>query len=84
MYQQHFGLSEKPFSLTPDTQFFFNKNSHREALNTMLLALKHSEGFIKIVGEVGTGKTLLCRKLLSSLDEGFITAYIPQPLFNTR
>ncbi len=79
MYQQHFGLHEKPFSLTPDTQFFFNRQSHREALNTMLLALQHSEGFIKIVGEVGTGKTLLCRKLLSSLDDHFITAYIPNP-----
>ena len=79
MYRQHFGLSEKPFSLTPDTQFFFNQHSHREALNTMLLALRHSEGFIKIVGEVGTGKTLLCRKLLASLGDDFLTAYIPNP-----
>lgn len=81
MYARHFGLHEKPFSLTPDTSFFYNNKSHREALNTMLLALKHSEGFIKIVGEVGTGKTLLCRKLLSILGkhQHFITAYIPNP-----
>jgi len=79
MYRQHFGLQEHPFSLTPDTQFFFNNPSHREVLSTLLLALKHSEGFIKIVGEVGTGKTLLCRKLLASLGEGFLTAYIPNP-----
>jgi len=79
VYLQHFGLDEKPFSLTPDTQFFFNRHSHRDALNTMLLALRHTEGFLKIVGEVGTGKTLLCRKLLASLDESFITAYIPNP-----
>lgn len=79
MYRQHFGLAEHPFSLTPDTQFFFNSQSHREVLSTLLLALRHSEGFIKIVGEVGTGKTLLCRKLLASLGDNFLTAYIPNP-----
>ena len=79
MYRQHFGLQEHPFSLTPDTQFYFNSQSHREVLSTLLLALRHSEGFIKIVGEVGTGKTLLSRKLLASLGENFITAYIPNP-----
>lgn len=79
MYRQHFGLKEHPFSLTPDTQFFFNSQSHREVLSTLLLALRHSEGFIKIVGEVGTGKTLLSRKLLASLGDNFITAYIPNP-----
>lgn len=79
MYQQYYGLHEMPFSLTPDTQFFFDSNGHREVFNTLVLALRHSEGFIKIVGEVGTGKTLLCRKLLASLDARFITAYIPNP-----
>ncbi len=79
MYRQHFGLVEHPFSLTPDTQFFFNSQSHREVLSTLLLALRHSEGFIKIVGEVGTGKTLLSRKLLASLGDNFLTAYIPNP-----
>jgi MSHA biogenesis protein MshM len=79
MYLRHFRLREQPFSLTPDTQFFFDNQSHREVFNTLLLALRHSEGFIKIVGEVGTGKTLLCRKLLASLGPGFISAYIPNP-----
>jgi MSHA biogenesis protein MshM len=79
MYRQHFGLQEHPFSLTPDTQFFFNNQSHREVLSTLLLALRHSEGFIKIVGEVGTGKTLLSRKLLASLGDTYLTAYIPNP-----
>lgn len=79
MYYNFFGFKERPFSLTPDTQFFLNQQSHREALNTMLVALRHSEGFIKIVGEVGTGKTLLCRILLSRLGPGFVTAYIPNP-----
>lgn len=79
MYQDFYRFEEMPFTLTPNTQFFFNQHSHREALNTMLLALRHSEGFIKIVGEVGTGKTLLCRKLLSLLDQHLITIYIPNP-----
>lgn len=79
MYQKYFGLRERPFSLTPDTQFFFDNQSHREVLNTLLLTLRHSEGFIKIVGEVGTGKTLLSRKLLSSLGSEFIAVYIPNP-----
>lgn len=79
MYQEFFQFRQMPFTLTPNTEFFFNQHSHREALNTMLVALRHSEGFIKIVGEVGTGKTLLCRKLLSLLDDHFLTAYIPNP-----
>ncbi len=82
MYQQHFRLAEPPFSLTPDPQFFLNQQSHREALNTMLVALQHCEGFIKVVGEVGTGKTLLCRILLSRLRNQFVTAYIPNPYLN--
>lgn len=79
MYNEFFKFSETPFSLTPDTSFFLNEQSHRDALNTMLLALKHCEGFIKVVGEVGTGKTLLGRILLSRLSAGFKTIYIPNP-----
>jgi len=79
MYKNFYQFEQMPFSLTPNTKFFFDHQTHREALNTLLVALRHSEGFIKIVGEVGTGKTLLCRKLLASLDESFLTAYIPNP-----
>lgn len=81
MYLNFFQFSERPFSLTPDTQFFMNQQSHRGALNTLLVSLKHCEGFIKVVGEVGTGKTLLCRILLSHLSQNktYITAYIPNP-----
>jgi len=79
MYQKFFGFAERPFSLTPDTSFFIGQQSHKDALNTMLMALRHCEGFIKIVGEVGTGKTLLCRMLLSRLSSNFVTAYIPNP-----
>jgi MSHA biogenesis protein MshM len=82
MYQQHFGLKEFPFALTPDTGFFFNYRDHLEALNVLMVALRAGEGFIKVTGEVGTGKTLLCRKLLNSLDEAFVTAYVPNPFLD--
>ena len=70
MYLQHFGLREAPFSLTPDTSFFFAYSSYQEALNTLLVAARSGEGFIKITGEVGAGKTLLCRKFLATLNQG--------------
>ena len=79
MYLQHFGLVEYPFGLTPNTQFFCPLPRHQEALNVLLVALHGGEGFIKITGEIGTGKTMLCRKLLNELDDRFITAYIPNP-----
>ena len=81
MYLDHFGLRDLPFRLTPDTSYFFNAGGHQEALNVLLLALRSGEGFIKVTGEVGTGKTLLCRMLLNSLgDDQYCTAYIPNPL----
>lgn len=80
MYTDHFGLSELPFTLTPNTHFFLNMPTHHEALNLMLVALAGGDGFVKVVGEVGTGKTLLCRKLLNALDsDNYVTAYIPNP-----
>ncbi len=82
MYLQHFGLDEPPFTLTPDTDFFFNHGSYQEALNVLLVALQGGEGFIKVIGEVGTGKTLLCRQLLKLLDDNYVTAYIPNPFLN--
>ncbi len=80
MYTEHFGFRELPFSITPDTQFFFGHSSYQEALNTLLIAVRSGEGFIKVVGEVGTGKTLLCRKFLNTLEaDGLVTAYVPNP-----
>lgn len=79
MYLYHFGLRELPFTLTPNTNFFLGLESHNEAFAVLLTALKTGEGFIKVIGEVGTGKTLLCRKLLNEIPEHFITAYIPNP-----
>jgi len=79
MYEQYYGLSEKPFSLTPDTDFFYQSFTHQEALNVLMIAIKSGDGFIKVTGEVGTGKTLLCRKLLDALDKQYNTVYIPNP-----
>jgi MSHA biogenesis protein MshM len=84
MYAAHFGLRELPFGITPDTSFFFGSPRSQEALNTLLVAARGGEGFIKITGEVGTGKTLLCRKFMATLGEGFVTAYIPNPYLEPR
>jgi len=79
MYRQYFGLQEAPFRLTPDTAYYYAYPDHQEALNVLNVALQMGEGFLKVTGEVGTGKTLLCRRLLNSLDDGFTSAYIPNP-----
>src|SRR6267378_1482822 len=65
MYLTHFGLNAAPFALTPDTAFAFSSRAQREALDTLVLAVDGGEGFIKITGEVGTGKTLLCGRFLA-------------------
>jgi MSHA biogenesis protein MshM len=83
-YLKHFGLRELPFGITPDTSYFFACRSVREALNTLLIAVANGEGFIKITGEVGTGKTLLCRKFLSTLGPNWVSAYIPNPNLEPR
>ena len=79
MYEAHFGLREMPFSITPDTSFAFAGRQHQNALNTLLVAVRNLEGFIKITGEVGAGKTLLCRRFLALRDSDCATAYIPNP-----
>ena len=83
VYQDHFGLRSAPFGLTPDTDFFFARASHQAALNTLLVALRSGEGFLKVTGEIGLGKTTLCRRLLRALaEEGeskWTTAYLPHP-----
>ncbi len=81
MYLYHFGMQRLPFGLTPDTAYFCELPGHRAALNVLHVALASGEGFIKITGEVGTGKTLLCRKLLSDLDASPSAA---SPLKNPR
>ena len=79
MYLEHFKLKKPPFTLTPNTDFFCELPTHQEALTVLMLSLQQGEGFIKIVGEVGTGKTLLCRILLNNLTDDYVSAYIPNP-----
>ncbi len=76
MYLKHFGFNEFPFSLTPNLRFFCGLEAYKEALDVITVSLQNGEGFIKITGEVGTGKTLLCRKLLNSLGNEYVTVYI--------
>ncbi len=80
MYEEFYGLREKPFSLTPDTDFFYRDRVHQEALNVLTVALNSGEGFVQVVGDVGTGKTLLCRQFLHMLQKTHTTAYLPNPL----
>lgn len=82
MYLEHFKLEKFPFDLVPNTEFYYNLPEHQKALNVILIGLKNGEGFIKIIGEVGTGKTLLCRKVLNALNQNYVTAYIPIPDLN--
>jgi MSHA biogenesis protein MshM len=84
MYRAFFGLKELPFGITPDTGYLYSAVSHQEAMNTLLIALASGEGFIKITGEIGTGKTLLCRRFLATLDDTTVTAYLPNPGLEPR
>lgn len=79
MYLEHFGFTQFPFHLTPDTSLFLGLAPHYEALQTVNAALMMGEGVIKVVGEVGTGKTMVCRMLLSHLADAFICLYLPNP-----
>ena len=79
MYTQFFGLREKPFTLSPDPKYLFLSDSHREALAHLLYGIEQGEGFIAITGEVGTGKTTLCRTLLERLDPSTEVAFVINP-----
>lgn len=79
MYCEHFKLRQRPFRLTPHLAFRYPEPSQVEALTTLRVALEQGEGFIKVVGEVGLGKTLLCRALLEQLQAPFVTAWLPDP-----
>jgi MSHA biogenesis protein MshM len=80
----HFGLREPPFGLTPDTSFFFPALPHQEAHETLNFALSAGEGFLVVEGEVGTGKTLLLRRLLNTLPERWQIAFVPNPGLDPR
>ena len=76
MYQEFYGLKEKPFALTPDPQFLFLSESHRTAIESLLYGIYQKEGFMVLTGDIGTGKTTLCRALLGRVDPQVKTAVI--------
>lgn len=79
MYQEHFGLSRPPFKITPDTSLFYEGNQRGAALDALMYAINSGEGIIKVVGEVGSGKTMLCRMLEVRLTSDVDVIYIANP-----
>jgi general secretion pathway protein A len=79
VYLEYYGLSEPPFSITPNPRFLFYSDKHQEAFNHLLYGIRERRGFVQLTGEVGTGKTTLCRALLEQLGENFSTAVILNP-----
>ena len=79
MYNQFYGFRESPFNITPDPRFLFFSDRHREAYNHILFGIRERKGFIQVTGEVGAGKTTLCRALLDELGPSYVTALILNP-----
>ena len=79
MYTKFFGFKEKPFRLVPDPAYLYLSKSHEEAMAHLNYALAHGDGFLEITGEVGTGKTTLCRAFLAAVDKNTRVAYIFNP-----
>ncbi|MGH9360773.1 MAG: ExeA family protein, partial [Thermoanaerobaculia bacterium] len=79
MYDHFYGFQQPPFSLTPDPRFLFFSERHREAFHHLLFGIQERKGFIQLTGEVGAGKTTLCRALLEELGPGYKTALILNP-----
>ena len=76
MYHDFYGFSESPFNLTPNSKFFYSSTRHMEALSTLVYAIKERKGFVVITGNIGSGKTTVCRALLNQLDSKTQTALI--------
>ncbi|MBI5904079.1 MAG: AAA family ATPase [Deltaproteobacteria bacterium] len=84
MYEEYFRLKEKPFSLTPDPEFLFLSDSHQQALEHLLFGLESGEGFIVVTGDIGVGKTTVCRALLRRIPERFTTALVVNTLLTEK
>ena len=76
MYEAYYGFQEKPFALSPDPRYLFLSGTHREVLGHLLYGIEQGEGFMAISGEVGTGKTTLCRTLLDRLGSSCEIAFL--------
>src|SRR2546422_1710745 len=82
MYLEYYGLKEPQFNITPDPRFLFFSAKHREAFNHMLYGIRERKGFVQLTGEVGSGKTTLCRAMLKELGDKFATALILNPILD--
>ncbi len=79
MYFTYFGLAQAPFKITPDTRLFFPGGNRGAVLESLVYAVTSGEGIVKVVGEVGSGKTMLCRMLARELPESIEIVYLPNP-----
>jgi len=79
MYYAHFGLKEPPFKITPNTEFFFTGGNRGAILDALMYAITSGEGIVKVVGEVGSGKTMICRMLQTQLPENIESVYLANP-----
>jgi len=84
MYNQFYGFKESPFNLTPNSRFFFASHKHTEALDSLVYAINQRKGFVVITGEIGSGKTTVCRTLLSKLDRHTQVALITNTHLNSK
>ena len=82
VYLEYYGLSEPPFDITPNPRFLFYSAKHREAFNHLLYGVRERKGFVQLTGEVGAGKTTICRAMLEQLDGTFSTALILNPVMS--
>jgi len=82
VYLEFYGLKAAPFDITPNPRFLFHSTKHREAFNHLLYGIRERKGFVQLTGEVGAGKTTLCRALLEQLDSHYSTALILNPALN--
>jgi len=82
MYEEYYGFSEKPFSLTPDPKYLYKSESHANAFDLLQYAIRRREGFVVVTGDIGTGKTTLCRAILEQLDRKTFTALVLNPFLS--
>jgi general secretion pathway protein A len=82
VYLEYYGLRQAPFDITPNPRFLFHSAKHREAFNHLFYGIRERKGFVQLTGEVGAGKTTLCRALLEKLDSQFSTALILNPILS--
>ena len=84
MYEQYYGFVQPPFTLTPDPRFLYRSESHEEAISLLIHSIRRKEGFVVLTGDIGTGKTTICRALLEQLDASTFTSLILNPFLSVE